>query len=87
MAIVPSIKAGLLENVPIQKPMKSVVVISMEMPSTKYSTQLFRSVLPINISMLSLAKLPEQQLQASDLLLRKRVKGADERVGFHSFEQ
>ena len=37
--------------------------------------------------MLSLAKLPDQQLQASDLLLRKRVKGADERVGFHSFEQ
>lgn len=37
--------------------------------------------------MLSLAKLPDQQLQASDLLLRKRVKGVDERVEFHSLEQ
>ena len=36
--------------------------------------------------MLSLAKLPDQQLQASDLLLRKRMKGADQRVGFHSFK-
>ena len=37
--------------------------------------------------MLSLTKLSDQQLQVSDLLLRKRMKGADERVEFHSLEQ
>ena len=32
--------------------------------------------------MLSLAKLPDEKLQVSDLLLRKSMKGADERVNF-----